>query len=238
MINSKKILVVVPARSGSKGIPGKNKKTINGIPLLAYPIIAANKSKYVDKIIFSSDSQEMCDIANKYGAETPFLRPKELASDESVRSDVILHTLSYVKENFRENYDVLVYLEPTSPLTNENDIDTALEFFFKHNCESLVSIVESPTHHPEYAVKLNSATNIIKPFLRNSFNELPMNRQLLEPIYFFDGSLYISNIDKFIEKKEFYHEFTKGIVLAGDKSLEIDEPIDFLIAKVILKENE
>ena len=102
MINSKKILVLVPARSGSKGIPGKNKKEINGIPLLAYPIIAANKSKYVDKIIFSSDSKDLCGIAKNYGAEAPFLRPNELASDDSVRFDVILHTLIYVKESYEE----------------------------------------------------------------------------------------------------------------------------------------
>jgi CMP-N,N'-diacetyllegionaminic acid synthase len=238
MINSKKILVLVPARSGSKGIPGKNKKEINGIPLLAYPIIAANKSKYVDKIIFSSDSKDLCGIAKNYGAEAPFLRPNELASDDSVRFDVILHTLIYVKESYEENFDILVFLEPTSPLTNENDIDTALEFFIKQKCESLVSIAESPTHHPEYAVELNDSTNIIKPFLRNSFNDLPMNRQSLNPIYFFDGSLYISDIQKFIEKKEFYHESTKGIILDGIKSLEIDEPMDFVIAQEILKHNE
>jgi CMP-N-acetylneuraminic acid synthetase len=98
--------------------------------------------------------------------------------------------------------------------------------------------MESPTHHPEYAVELNNSTKIIKPFLRDSFNDLPMNRQSLKPIYFFDGSLYISNIDTFIDKKEFYHEFTKGILLDGNKSLEIDEPIDFIIAKEILKEYE
>ena len=81
MINSKRVLALIPARSGSKGIPGKNKKLINNIPLLAYPIIAANNSKYIDKIIFSSDDQDMCDIAASYGAETPFLRPIELAAD-------------------------------------------------------------------------------------------------------------------------------------------------------------
>ena len=97
MIDSKRVIVIVPARSGSKGIPGKNLKKINDIPLLAYPIIASKKSKYVDKIIFSSDCDIMCEIAKSYGAETPFIRPKELASDSAVRSDVIFHALNYVK---------------------------------------------------------------------------------------------------------------------------------------------
>ena len=238
MINLKKVLALVPARSGSKGIPEKNKKLINGIPLLAYPIIAAEKSKYIDKIIFSSDSKEMCNLARVYGADTPFLRPLELASDTSLRSDVILHTLDFVKNNFQDDFDILVFLEPTSPLTNETDIDTALEFFLKYDCESLVSVAESPSHHPEYAVKLDISSKIIKPFLRNSFEELPINRQLLEPVYFFDGSIYISDIQTFLKKKEFYHEATKGIILDNDKSLEIDEPIDFLIAQQILKKNE
>ena len=235
MINSKRVLALIPARSGSKGIPGKNKKLINDIPLLAYPIIAANNSKYIDKVIFSSDDQEMCDIAYSYGAETPFLRPIELASDDSVRADTILHALNYVKDNFKESFDILIFLEPTSPLTTENDIDKALEFYFTHKCESLVSIMENPTHHPEYAVELNDHTKVIKPFLRKSFSDLPMNRQDLKPIYFFDGSLYISNISTFFEYGEFYHEKTKGIIFDGSKSLEIDEPIDFKLAEIILK---
>jgi CMP-N,N'-diacetyllegionaminic acid synthase len=235
MINSKRVLALIPARSGSKGIPGKNVKLINNIPLLAYPIIAASKSEYIDKIIFSSDDSEMCAIAVAYGAEAPFLRPRELALDDSVRADTILHALNYVKHNFKENFDILIFLEPTSPLTTENDIDKALEFFFTHKCESLVSIMESPTHHPEYAVELSDHTKIIKPFLKKTFSDLTINRQDLKPIYFFDGSLYISDISTFFEYGEFYHEKTKGIVFDGSKSLEIDEPIDFDLAEIILK---
>jgi len=235
MIDSKRVLVVIPARSGSKGIPDKNIKEINCIPLLAYPIIAANKSKYVDKIIFSSDCDIMCGIAKSYGAEAPFIRPKELASDNAVRSDVIFHALNYVQKNFVEKYDILVFLEPTSPLTSTTDINLALEFFISDKCTSLVSISESPTHHPEYAIELDPSSNIIKPLMKDSFKDLSINRQSLKPVYFFDGSLYISNISDFYQYKEFYHEKTKGIKLDELKSLEIDEPLDLLIAEMILK---
>ena len=235
MIDSKRVIAIVPARSGSKGIAGKNLKKINDIPLLAYPIIASKKSKYVDKIIFSSDCDIMCEIAKSYGAEVPFIRPKELASDSAVRSDVIFHALNYVKENYVEKYDILVFLEPTSPLTSELDINRALEFFISDKCVSLVSISESPTHHPEYAIELDSSSNIIKPFMKDSFKDLAINRQSLIPVYFFDGSLYISGILEFYNYKEFYHEQTKGIELDALKSLEIDEPLDLLIAEMILK---
>ena len=174
-------------------------------------------------------------IAKSYGAEVPFIRPKELASDSAVRSDVIFHALNYVKENYVEKYDILVFLEPTSPLTSELDINRALEFFISDKCVSLVSISESPTHHPEYAIELDSSSNIIKPFMKDSFKDLAINRQSLIPVYFFDGSLYISGILEFYNYKEFYHEQTKGIQVDALKSLEIDEPLDLLIAEMILK---
>ena len=123
MINSKNILAIVPARKGSKGLPNKNIKLINNIPLIGYPIIAAKNSKYIDKVLFTSDSKKYCKIAKKYGAEVPFLRPSELSTDTSLRSDVIIHAINYMESNSGIKFDILIYLEPTSPLTNESDID-------------------------------------------------------------------------------------------------------------------
>lgn len=231
MIDNRKVLAIVPARSGSKGIPNKNIKEINSIPLVAYPIIAAQKAKYIDRTILTTDSEEIAKIGKYYGAEIPFIRPGNLATDKAVRSDVILHALDNL-----EPYDIIVYLEPTSPLTNQYDIEKTLEYFISEDCKSLVSICESPTHHPEYAVILEDSGHL-KPFLRKSFKDLPINRQSLEPVYFFDGSIYISLVDVFRTEKEFYHSNTKGIVLDGSKALEIDSPFDFEIAKLTL-ENE
>lgn len=235
MIREKKVLVIVPARSGSKGIKKKNLREVNGIPLLAYPIIAASNSKYVDNILFTSDSEEMCSVAKSYGANMALLRPDNLASDTAVRSDVIIHALNHVKANCNEAYDVLIYLEPTSPLTNSEDIDFSLEFFINQECISLVSITENDVNHPEYAVIMNETNSQIKPFLKDSFKELAINRQQLEKVYFFDGSIYLSDIPTFYTHKEFYHDETKGIRLDKIKSLEIDEPVDLMLAELIIK---
>lgn len=238
MIGLNKVIAIVPARSGSKGIKNKNLRHINNIPLLAYPIITAKESKYVDYILFSSDSPEYCKIAKKYGASAPFLRPKSLSSDSSNRSDVIIHGLDFLKNNLNLEFDIILYLEPTSPLTNSEDVDKSIKMLYDNKIESLVSIVENHTCHPEYALKINSDSGIIKPFLNKSFKDLPTNRQELENIYFFDGSLYLSTVKSFYREKEFYHERTVGIELDGMKSVEIDTENDFELVEYFLNKME
>ena len=119
---AKKILAIIPARSGSQGLKNKNILEINNVPLLAYPIIEAKKSKYVTEVILSTDSETYAEIGLKYGAKVPFIRPKELSSNTSQRSDVILHALEKMP-----GFELILYLEPTSPLTTSHDIDLAVE---------------------------------------------------------------------------------------------------------------
>lgn len=236
MPNSRKTLAIIPARSGSKGVIDKNIREINGLPLLAYPIIAAKGSKYIDYILFTSDSKKYIDIAKMYGAQAPFKRPPELSSDNSNRSDVILHALNFMEDRLNLTFDALIYLEPTSPLTTSQDIDESLEYFYQENLQSLVSISESHTHHPEYSVVFKNDSSLIKPFLKENFKDLIINRQGLTPVYFFDGSLYISTTKSFKKEKEFYHENTHGIILNGNKSPEIDEEVDFKIVELFLNQ--
>ena len=232
MIDNKKVLAIVPARSGSKGLPGKNLKEINGIPLVAYPIISAEKSSYIDNVLLTTNCPEIAKVGRKYGALTPFIRPEHLASDTALRSEVILHAL----DNF-EKCDILIFLEPTSPLTTDDDINKALDFFVSKNCRSLVSVAEGFTHHPEYAVTF-TGDNVLRPYLKDSFDDISINRQDLDEVYFFDGSLYISDVETFKLKKEFYHSQTRGIVLDDYKSLEIDSSFDLEMAKFILKNEQ
>lgn len=232
-MNMPKILAIIPARSGSKGLKDKNIIELNGIPLLAYPIIEASKSKYVNDIILSTDSQKYADIGIKYGARVPSLRPKNLSTDKAVRSDVISHV---IKNN--PEFDIIVYLEPTSPLTTCLDIDLAIESLLKNQkARSIVSISESPTHHPEYAVIIED-NDLIKPLLKNSFSEIKINRQDLDKVYFFDGSLYISYTDTFIKEKEFYHKQTMGLILDESKAVEIDNEFDLKIVKLLIDERQ
>jgi N-acylneuraminate cytidylyltransferase/CMP-N,N'-diacetyllegionaminic acid synthase len=131
MFNKKKILCVIPARSGSKGIKNKNTKKLGGQPLIAWPIKAALKSRYLDMVLVSTDSLKISKLAKKYGAEVPFLRPKELATDTAATVNVIKHAIKFLNKKLYI-FDYVLCLEPTSPLTSGNDIDNAIDQAFNN----------------------------------------------------------------------------------------------------------
>ena len=127
MINTNSILAIIPARSGSKGLPNKNTLNLLDKPLIAWTIEAAKKSKYLDRLILSTDCDKISKIAQKYNCEVPFLRPKNLSTDISKGNDVIMHAIKTIKKE----YDIIVVLQPTSPLRTNDDIDLALEHMIK-----------------------------------------------------------------------------------------------------------
>jgi N-acylneuraminate cytidylyltransferase/CMP-N,N'-diacetyllegionaminic acid synthase len=237
VLGNYKILAVIPARGGSKGLPRKNIRPLNGKPLIFYPIDAAKKSKFIDRIIVSTEDSEIASIAMSYGAEVPFLRPKELAGDFSKTSEVIKSVIDELGQR-SEYYDILVLLEPTSPFTESHDIDGALialnEGFAR--VDSVVGVSKVKEVHPEYLVRLNS-DGLIRPYCRDDFNDIS-RRQDMEPLYFFDGSLYISKINAYINYNSFYHDRTMGFEMPRWKSLEIDDLCDFLIAETIEKNKD
>ncbi len=231
MHNNKTFLAIIPARSGSKGLPDKNIKIINGKPLIAWSIEAGLKSKYIDRLIVSTDSEKYAEIAKDFGAEVPFIRPDKISTDESSRKDVIKHSLDFFK-NKNELYDYIVLLEPTSPLTTETDIDTGIEkLLLDKSAESIVGVSLSEVSHPDFLVNLkNGFLNFINENQKSSV----IRRQDLEDLYFYDGTLYISEVDKYLEK-EFYHEKTLGYVTPKWKSLEIDDMYDFIMVEAIMQ---
>jgi len=231
MYNNKTFLAIIPARSGSKGLPDKNIKIINGKPLMAWSIEAGLKSKYIDRLIVSTDSEKYAEIAKDFGAEVPFIRPDKISTDESSRKDVIKHSLDFFK-NKNELYDYIVLLEPTSPLTIETDIDTSIEkLLLDKSAESIVGVSLSEASHPDFLVNLkNGFLNFINENQKSSV----IRRQDLEDLYFYDGTLYISEVDKYLEK-EFYHEKTLGYVTHKWKSLEIDDMYDFIMVEAIMQ---
>ena len=203
MINNKKIIGIVPARIGSKGLKFKNLKKLNSKPLIFWPIKTLKKSKYIDKIILNTDSKKIRNLGTKIGAEAPFLRPKYLASDKSKISDTIIHTIRYF-ERKKIFFDYLLLLEPTSPLTTTEDIDNAIEVLEKSNknADALVSIAENVTAHPKFCVKLDN-NQMIKTYDKKFYN---INRQKLDKTYFYSGNFYLSKVDSFIKQKTFYHK--------------------------------
>ena len=202
MIEGNKVLALIPARGGSKGLPGKNIKDLCGMPLLAWPIRAAKESNYVDQVIVSTENKNYADIARSYGASVPFIRPAKLARDDSATYLVVEHALNYLKSQ-NEIYDYMVLLEPTSPLTTSKDIDEALKLLISKRdlADSIVGVSKVEATHPVFDVRINDK-GLIEPYVGNGFNIL--NRQEIDTLYYFEGSLYISDLAILIREKSFY----------------------------------
>lgn len=229
MINNKKVLGIIPARGGSKGLKNKNVLNLNGYPLIYWPIKALKNSKYVDKFILSSDSKKITKIANKYKCPTPFLRPKSLAKDTSSTIDVVIHAIDYFKSK-NLYFDYVILLEPTSPLTSSDDVNKAIEKLDKNKkAHSIVGISKNINQHPSFTVSLSNKKYL--KFLDKKFKR----RQEISDLYFLDGSLYISKVEALMKYKSFYHNKTLGFIMPKWKSFEIDDYIDFLIISTLMK---
>ena len=135
------ILAIIPARGGSKGLPGKNIKPFLGKPLLAYTIEEAKRSKYITKIVLSTDDTAIAQVGKKYGAEIPFLRPSELATDTSLAPDAYIYTIERLKNEQGYAPEIVVILQPTSPLRTVDDIDAAISLYLEKNADSVISVV-------------------------------------------------------------------------------------------------
>lgn len=232
MTNNKTILALIPARGGSKGISKKNIKPLLGKPLISWTIEQAKKSKYFDRIIVSTDSEEIAEVAKEYGAEVPFLRPKELARDDSPTSDAIIHALNWFEKR-EEYFDIVVLLEPTSPLRRENDLDNAIELFIKNidKADSLVSVGKVYLENPYIMKKIEHG-------YAKSFIEIDENiyqRQQLPKVYFPYGVIYLSKVDAFKKYKTFYQEKTVPYFIERWQNYEIDDMWDFICIEAILK---
>ena len=151
-----RVLFVITARGGSKGVPGKNIKIVGKLPLIAYKIISARKCKYESRIIVSTEDEEIAKISRKYGAEVPFMRPEELATDSARSVDVVLHAMYWIMENDSMQYDYICMLEPSSPFANYMDLNNALESIEKEGADTLLGMKETEV-----------STNFIHPLDKN-----------------------------------------------------------------------
>ncbi|MFK7836499.1 MAG: hypothetical protein AB8B60_09780 [Sulfitobacter sp.] len=236
MIDGHRVLALVPARAGSKGLPDKNIRPLFGHPLLAWPITTARHLKHADRVVLSTDSETYADIGRAYGADVPFLRPAALASDTAPSMDFILHLLDTL-EDAGERYDYLVLLEPTSPMTTAADVDRALESLVAQRdsgMSSAVGISAMETQHPAFAVLRTEDTGQITPLSGGSFDTLP-RRQDLDPVFALDGSFYISTVNALRQTRSFYHDATIGVPTDRFQALEIDDLVDFLCVEAVMK---
>ncbi len=234
MINDKKVLAIIPARGGSKGLPGKNVKELCGKPLIAWPICAAKKSLYVDKIVVSTEDLNIADIARREGAEVPFLRPESLAVDDSTTISVLLHVLNNLVET-GETFDYCLLLQPTSPLTEGCDINKALELLesMRTKADSIVGVSEVVSTHPVFDARINQE-GLITPYVGEDFSGA-VRRQDIEKLYFFDGSLYISDVKTLLEKQTFYHDRTLPYIVPKWKAFDVDDMVDLICIEAVMK---
>ncbi len=226
MYTNKTFLAIIPARGGSKRLPRKNVLDLCGKPLIAYTIEAALKSKYINKVIVSSDDEEILNISSNFGADI-IKRPIDLANDTATTFDTIKHTI----DNF-EKYDYIVLLQPTSPLRNEKHIDEAMELLEKKKADAIVSVCEME-HSPLWSNTLPKDGNM-NNFLKDEI--LNKRSQDLEKFYRLNGAIYICKTEKLIENKSFFlKDNIFAYIMNRENSVDIDEEIDFKIAEVILK---
>lgn len=228
MIEDKKVLALIPARGGSKGIKNKNIIELCGKPLIAYTVEVGKRSKYIDDIIITTDSKQIAEVAKSFGAEVPFMRPAEFATDDSRTIDTVVHAIKTLKSMGR-NYDVLVLLQPTQPLRTVEDINGALEKFLERECESHVS-VSAVSDHPILIRSINSS-NELAPLLNIGST---VRRQDMPEYYKVNGCIYINKISDITEETSF-NDNKFPYIMEASHSVDIDEVIDLVVAEYYLR---
>lgn len=233
MIHDKTVLAIIPARSGSKGLPGKNIKTLCGKPLVAWSIEAGLACKYIDEVMVTTDSKETAEIALKFGASVPFIRPIDLATDGATSIDTVKHAITFYKKVQGKTFDYIVLLEPTSPLREYGDLDSMLEtvVLSENDFDAIISLGLA-REYPSIMKKL--VGRYVLPLNR----ETPpiARRQDNEATYFPYGVAYIVKTTTLLAEETFHPERTTFHLLKREQCIEIDDLQDFLEVERIMKE--
>lgn len=229
MYKGKKIIGLIPARGGSKGLLRKNSKPLIGKPLIAWTIESALESRYLDKLLVSTDDEEIANISIKYGAEVPFIRPGLLSTDNAKMIDVILHTVNWL-EDHGLLFDLIMLLQPTSPLRTTNDIDNIVEFLFSKNAMASVSVCKA-NNHPYWTNTLpydGCLGNFLRPEVRDK------NRQEISATYRLNGALYLAYIDYLKNTMSFIGKEAFAYIMPNERSVDIDDELDFRFVEFLL----
>jgi CMP-N-acetylneuraminic acid synthetase len=222
------ILAVITARGGSKGLPGKNIKPLGGKPLIAYSIEAAKKSARITDLILSTDDEAIAAVAREHGCDVPFMRPAELAQDSTPHLPVLQHAVAYMEEAKGARYDLVVTLQPTSPFRLPEDIDKTIDALVAQSADSAVSVCElESSAHPIKAKKLQDG--LMLPYC------IPepegVRRQDFPAAYKRSAAVYVSRRDLIVDRQLFYGDRIAAHIVPQDRSIDIDTPLDWLVAE-------
>ena len=223
------MLAIIPARGGSKSVPKKNIKFLDGKPLIAYTIEAACASRLIDRLILSTDDEKIADVAREYGVEVPFMRPPELAKDDSLAIDNYLYTLNKLNDEKAKQYDEFIVLQPTSPFRTAQDIDNAIELFYEKKADSVISVSEV-LPSPVWSKKIDDK-GVLKAYFDLAINN--KNRQEIETAYMPNGAIYILQLSLVKKIYSYYSNNTLAYIMPEERSLDIDKPLDFEFAEFL-----
>lgn len=229
MIDGQTVLAIIPARGGSKGVKRKNIREVAGKPLISWTIEEAKKSRYIDRLVLSSDDLEIIEIAKEWGCEVPFVRPKALAHDHSSGLDPVIHAINEIP-----GYDYIVLLQPTSPLRIVDDIDTCIENCIREEADSCVSVTES-NKSPYWMYKFDNDGRI-SPVIKTEQNI--SRRQDLPKAYKLNGAVFVSKCNSINKNLSFITDNTIAYLMPEKRSLDIDTELDIKVLELIINEGE
>jgi len=234
MKSAPRILAVITARGGSKRLPGKNIRPLAGKPLLAWTVDAAKAcGTPLHGIVLSTDAEDIAAVGRACGAEVPFMRPAELASDTAGSLEVVQHAVSFMEQRDGVNMDWVLLLQPTSPLRTGGDIAAAIALAASTDCDSVVSVTEMPVH-PVFAKKID-ADGWVQPF--GDVVPEAIRRQDATPAsYYYNGAIYLTHRDTLMEKKSFYGARILPYIMPPERSVDVDTALDFRLAEVMVGE--
>jgi len=228
-----KIMAIIPARGGSKGLPRKNVRPLNGKPLIYYTIREAQKSKFLERIVVSTEDQEIAELAKSYGAEV-ITRPAYLAMDDTLSLPVFQHAIRYLEDVDNSYHDVIVILQPTSPLITAADIDGAISKYLQTGCSSVVSICKTE-HPPHWMYTLKG--DILKSIIEGG--EKVTRRQDTPEVYRLNGAISVTHRDSIMKQNRIITDDTRAFIMPAERSVDIDTEIDLILAEVLMrKQNE
>jgi CMP-N-acetylneuraminic acid synthetase len=230
-----RILAIIPARGGSKGVPGKNIKLLNGKPLIAYTSEIALQSKYLTEVLVSTDDAQIMEVAQSLGIKVPFVRPSALAQDSTPTIDVIIHTLQWF-ENQAIFFDAVCLLQVTSPFRTVNFLEQAIEKFRISGCDSLVSVQKVPhEYNPHWTFEINQEGNLK---IATGEDEIISRRQELPVAYHRDGSIYITKTEVILQQHSLYGKSTAFIESSSESYVNIDTLTDWEKAEQMIKNSQ
>ena len=232
LMQRKKTLALIPARGGSKGVPRKNLRNLAGKPLISWTIETALSLKCLDRVIVTTDDEEIAATAKHYGAEVPFIRPAELAQDKSADFPVALHALTWLLEKEKYRPDILVWLRPTVPLRSAEDIKNAVQLLIDRDAECVRSVCLT-SHHPYWMKRIEHGK--LLPLLENTNEENYVGRQSLPSVYILNGAVDVTWCSRVLTKRGLFNGNMMGYIMPQERSVDIDSEMDLMLAEILIR---